>query len=431
MSMPIGRAHALRQLAGDAAPSLRGIASVCSAHPLVIEQALRRAQAEGMPALIEATCNQVNQEGGYTGMTPADFRRFVEGIAEEIGFPRDRLLLGGDHLGPNPWRKLPAEEALARAEAMVEAYVAAGFLKLHLDTSMGCAGEPTALADDATARRAARLARVAESTAARIGTRPVYIIGTEVPPPGGANHVLDELAVTAPDAARRTFDVHARAFADAGVEEALARVIGIVVQPGVEFGNANVAIYRPERAQALSAALNGLPGLVFEAHSTDYQPAEALAALVEDGFAILKVGPGLTFALREALYGLDAIARELGGAGDGESLPAVMERLMLADPAHWQGHYFGNAEEQRLQRHFSYSDRIRYYWPQPDAAAAVTRLLDSLDGIALPETLISQYLARLHPGVLAGGLSPEARALCLAAIDKALDPYMVATASAQ
>src|SRR6185312_7569847 len=93
MSMPIGRAHALRQLAGDAAPSLRGIASVCSAHPLVIEQALRRAQAEGMPALIEATCNQVNQEGGYTGMTPADFRRFVEGIAEEIGFPRDRLLL--------------------------------------------------------------------------------------------------------------------------------------------------------------------------------------------------------------------------------------------------------------------------------------------------------------------------------------------------
>jgi tagatose-1,6-bisphosphate aldolase non-catalytic subunit AgaZ/GatZ len=34
--------------------------------------------------LIEATCNQVNQDGGYTGMTPADFRRFVEDIAARV-----------------------------------------------------------------------------------------------------------------------------------------------------------------------------------------------------------------------------------------------------------------------------------------------------------------------------------------------------------
>ena len=65
--------------------------------------------------LIEATCNQVNQDGGYTGMTPADFRAFVEGIADRVGFARERLILGGDHLGPNPWRSLPAAEALDRA----------------------------------------------------------------------------------------------------------------------------------------------------------------------------------------------------------------------------------------------------------------------------------------------------------------------------
>ena len=130
-------------------------------------------------------------------------------------------------------------------------------------------------------------------------------------------HVLDELAVTEPDAARSTLAVHRAAFAAAGVADAFERVIGIVVQPGVEFGNANVAIYRPERARAPERGAGRLPGLVFEAHSTDYQPAAALAALVEDGFAILKVGPGLTFALREALYGLDAIATELEGAPAG------------------------------------------------------------------------------------------------------------------
>ena len=51
--------------------------------------------------------------------------------------------------------------------------------------------------------------------------------------------------------------------------------------------------------------------MVYEAHSTDYQTRDALRALVKDHFAILKVGPGLTFAMREALWALDAIDQEL------------------------------------------------------------------------------------------------------------------------
>jgi D-tagatose-1,6-bisphosphate aldolase subunit GatZ/KbaZ len=425
MSLEANRRAVLGKLAGaDAATRLRGIPSVCSAHPLVIEAALRRGRTDDVPVLIEATCNQVNQEGGSTGMTPADFRAFVEAIATRIGFPRDRLILGGDHLGPNPWRALPAEEAMLRAEAMVAAYVAAGFSKIHLDCSMGCASEPAALDVETTATRAARLAGIAEQQAAQAGTSLVYIIGTEVPPPGGATHASAELAVTSPDAVRNTLDVHRRAFADAGVESALERVIGIVVQPGVEFGNANVVIYRPEKARVLSAALGPMPGLVYEAHSTDYQPASALRALVDDGFAILKVGPGLTFALREALYGLDAIAAELDG--NSLSLEAAMEALMLAEPKHWVSHYPGTPDEQRLQRHFSYSDRIRYYWPEPQAQAAVEALMARLDGRTIPETLISQHLARLYPAVVSGQLSAEPRDLCLAAIDAALDPYYAA-----
>ncbi|TYK93006.1 tagatose-bisphosphate aldolase, partial [Streptococcus pyogenes] len=138
--------------------------------------------------------NQVNQEGGYTGMTPAEFRRFVEEIAVRVGFNTRRLILGGDHLGPNPWKHLPAEDAMQRSEAMMDAFVRAGFTKIHLDTSMGCAGEPVALSDAETAARAARLALVAERAAAESGyDLPVYIIGTEVPIPGGAMEALDHL----------------------------------------------------------------------------------------------------------------------------------------------------------------------------------------------------------------------------------------------
>jgi tagatose-1,6-bisphosphate aldolase non-catalytic subunit AgaZ/GatZ len=100
---------------------------------------------------------------------------------------------------------------------------------------------------------------------------PVYIIGTEVPVPGGASHAVDHLDVTDPAAARRTFDVHSRSFAKRGLEAAFERVIGLVVQPGVEFGNANVIAYAPDWAKSLSHALSDMPNIVFEAHSTDYQ----------------------------------------------------------------------------------------------------------------------------------------------------------------
>jgi D-tagatose-1,6-bisphosphate aldolase subunit GatZ/KbaZ len=427
-SVEHNRNIALKKLLGNRVKALpRGITSVCSAHPLVIEAALKRAASDDAVALIEATCNQVNQDGGYTGMTPRDFRRFVENIAAAIGFPIDRLIFGGDHLGPNPWRKLPAEEAMARAEAMIAAYVEAGFEKIHLDTSMGCAGEPVALADELTAERAARLACMAEQAALRSGLRPpVYIVGTEVPPPGGATHALDELEVTRPEAVMDTLAVHRTAFAKAGIESALERVIAIVVQPGVEFGNANVVLYRPDRADGLIGALDQMPGLLFEAHSTDYQPADALAALVEGGFAILKVGPGLTFALREALYGLDAIASVLAGRVLPDAIHTTMEAVMLENPGHWNSHYGGSDEERRLQRHFSYSDRIRYYWPDEKAAAAVETLLARFEG-DIPETLISQYLGRVYPAVVARKVLPRARDLCIAAIDAALEPYSAAT----
>jgi len=401
-----------------------GITSICSAHPLVIEAALLEGVATDTDVLIEATCNQVNQDGGYTGMTPADFRRFVEDIAARVGFDTKRLILGGDHLGPNPWKHLPAEEALLKSDVMIDAFVRAGFTKIHLDTSMGCAGEPVALPDAVTAERAARLAKVSETAAREAGyDLPVYIIGTEVPIPGGAMEEIEELELTKPGAAVETVAIHRKAFAALGLEDAFARAIGIVVQPGVEFGNENVVFYNSEKATALSGVLGEMPQFVFEAHSTDYQPVEALSDLVHDGFAILKVGPGLTFALREALYGLDQIAAFLDKLPEEETLRGKMEALLLAEPKNWEKYYHGDAEELRLQRHFSYSDRIRYYWPHPVATAAVDALLNRLEGRKIPETLISQYLGTLYPAVASGEIESTPHALMVEAVRNVVRTY--------
>ncbi|MCY4460642.1 MAG: class II D-tagatose-bisphosphate aldolase, non-catalytic subunit [Albidovulum sp.] len=396
-----------------------GIASVCSAHPLVVEAHLRLSLASGRPALIEATCNQVNQDGGYTGMTPLGFRRMVETIAGQAGIDPDRIILGGDHLGTNPWKALPAERAMANAEDMVAAYAEAGFAKLHLDTSMGCLNEPAALSDAVCAERAARLAAAAESRM-DAGRPPVYVIGTEVPAPGGAVDNLGAPRVTDPEAAIDTYRAHRDAFGRLGLDDAFSRVVALVVQPGVEFGHAGVARFDAGKARALSESLKEMPGIVFEAHSTDYQTESVLRQLVERGFAILKVGPWLTFALREALYGLDFANDALEGRAPRGKLMDAMEEAMLEAPEFWRNYYGGTETEAWVQRHFSYSDRIRYYWPASRAAAAVEDLRSSFDSKKnVPEPLLRQFLPNIGAAPSGGGME----SILISAVQQVLKQY--------
>ena len=402
-----------------------GITSVCSAHPLVIEATLRHALAhDASPALIEATSNQVNQDGGYTGMTPAAYRDFVWAIADRIGFPRDRLALGGDHLGPNAWTRLPADTAMAKAEVMVADYVAAGFGKIHLDCSMSCAGDPVPLPERTIADRAARLCQVAEAAyAGDPADAPSYIIGTEVPVPGGAAEDLDQLAVTTPDAALATIDMHRDLFAEQGLAGAWDRVIATVVQPGVEFDHDKVVDYVPAKAAALSAAIAPVDHIVFEAHSTDYQTPAALAALVRDHFAILKVGPGVTFALREALWGLDAIERETIAPDQRANLRDVTLARMRAEPANWAKYYHGTGASLDFQLQYSFSDRIRYYWPDGAIVAAQQRLFANLREAVPPLPLVSQYLPIAFAAHRAGRATLDPVDLVVAHVGATLDAY--------
>ncbi|MGT2427168.1 D-tagatose-bisphosphate aldolase, class II, non-catalytic subunit [Amnibacterium kyonggiense] len=408
--------------AGDAV----GIASVCSAHPLVLAAAMRQAADDGSPVLIEATSNQVDQFGGYTGMRPSDFRDLVHRIAADEGFPIDRVVLGGDHLGPNTWRDEPEATAMRHAEDLVRAFAAAGYLKLHLDCSMPLAGDATPPTDEVAAARAARLLVAAEAAAPDPGAVR-YVIGTEVPVPGGASGTIDALSPTPPAAARRTLAAHRRAFEAAGADAVWPRVMALVVQPGVEFDHARVVDYDPARARALSHVLDDEPHAVFEAHSTDYQLEERLAALVRDHWAVLKVGPGLTFALREGLFALAAIEDQLVPAGERSDLLAVVERVMLDEPDRWRRYYAGTPDEQRIARRFSYSDRMRYSLPDPRIGAAVDRLLANLAAPRVPEPLLSQYLPAQYARVRRGLLTNDPRDLLIDRVRDALRPYAAAT----
>ena len=430
----IGPVNLLKQtIARHKAGAAAGVYSVCSAHPLVLEAAIRQTLTDGRYLLVEATSNQVDQFGGYTGMTPRDFRDLVLELADRLGLERSRVLLGGDHLGPNRWRDRPAEEALTLAEEQVAAYVAAGYTKIHLDCSMSCAGDPVPPGDELVAARAARLLRVAEETAARVGTvdSVCYVIGTEVPVPGGAHETLGKLTPTPASAARDTLDAHRAAFAAVGLDDVWPRVAALVVQPAVEFDHLQVIDYDRAGTRALRTVLEDEPHLVFEAHSTDYQTAAHLTELVEDHWAILKVGPGLTFALREGLFGLAHIEDELLAAGARSNLAEVVDRVMLARPEYWEGYYPGTADEQAIARRYSYSDRLRYYWPDPEIEAATQRLMANLSAIEIPLPLVSQYLPEQYARVRAGELAATPHELAVDKVRDALRAYAVATAGEQ
>jgi D-tagatose-1,6-bisphosphate aldolase subunit GatZ/KbaZ len=387
-----------RNRAGDPV----AIPSVCSAQPDVIRASLNLAQTLDRAVVIEATSNQVNQDGGYTGMTAAGFRGFVQTIADRAGLDRDRIIFGGDHLGPQAWRSFPADAAMAKARALVRDYVAAGFGKIHLDCSEGCADEAAQLTDDETAERSAELAQVC----AQVSDDLLFVVGTEVPPPGGAR--VDEHGVIAPTraaAARTTLQRHIETFGDLA-----GNIGGLVVQPGVEFGPSDVHHMPMDRDPGFVQALAEWPTVCLEAHSTDFQNAAVFPRLAQLGFAFQKVGPALTFAHREALYGLDALC-------DTPALRDVMEAVMIADPSHWQGHYHG--PDAAALRHDGLADRIRYYWLHPDAQAAVAHVR----GQTFTDAALSKQFA---PAILdrAAALSGDAATRIIDAhIQAALAPY--------
>lgn len=389
-----------------------GIPSYCSANKYVLEAALERAKKLGQPTLIEATANQVNQFGGYTGMLPMDFKNFVMDMAKEVGVDESLVILGGDHLGPLTWVNECEADAMAKSEELVRQFVLAGFTKIHLDTSMklGDDSKEEMLATEVIARRGVKLYKVCMEAYAELlksnpdAMRPVFIIGSEVPIPGGAQEEEEGISVTKPEAFRDTVDTYKRIFAEEGVADAWNDVIAVVVQPGVEFGDAQVFYYDSEAATALTDALKAYPEVAFEGHSTDYQSKECLKAMVEDGIAILKVGPALTFGLREALFALDHIEKALVPAEKRANFADALEAAMMANPKNWQKHYHGTEEELAFARKYSFSDRARYYIGEASVQGAIDKLLANLEETGIPMSILHQYLPKQYDKVVAGEL---------------------------
>ncbi|MGX9522823.1 tagatose-bisphosphate aldolase subunit GatZ [Vibrio mediterranei] len=400
-----------------------GIYSICSAHPLVIKAAMLHELNGNKNVLIEATSNQVNQFGGYTGMTPRDFVLYVEKLAAGIGFPMERVTLGGDHLGPNCWQKEPAQDAMEKSKVLIEEYIKAGFTKIHLDASMSCADDPIPLDPVIVAERAAILCKVAETHAtAKQKQQLAYIIGTEVPIPGGELHEIETVHLTEVKNVQNTIDTHLEAFEKIGIAEAISRIVGIVVQPGVEFDHNKIIRFDKDKAAGLSKYIED-KAWVYEAHSTDYQTEQHLKELVQSHFAILKVGPALTFSLREALFALAEIEEQIVKPEKRSQFMKVVDSVLLDDEKYWKPYYNGKHSSTMLNLHFSFSDRIRYYWTDTRIQKALDIMFGNIDDVEVPLSILSQYMPNQYQKVISGDLALDTMSLVLDKIAEIIRQY--------
>ncbi len=431
--------HPLKELVAKQKQGIPvGIYSACSANEYVIEAAMERALTSDSYVLIEATANQVNQFGGYTNMKPVDFKVFVYDIAKKVNFPEKKIILGGDHLGPLTWKNENSKTAMEKSCELLKQYVLAGFTKIHIDTSMHLADDNIheKLDTGVIAERGALLCKVAEEAYAELikidknALQPVYVVGSEVPIPGGSQEEEEGIQVTKVCDFEATVETFQQAFYKLGLQKAWDNVIAVVVQPGVEFGDETIHEYNREAAKELCQALEKYPNLVFEGHSTDYQTKASLREMVEDGIAILKVGPALTFALREGLFALCLIEEEMFRYNPDthlSNLINIFDEAMLQNPDNWNKHYHGNGIKLRLARKYSFSDRCRYYLPDSNVQNSIKRLLQNLGTVTIPLSLLSEYMPIQYSKVRSGNLHNDPISLLKDRVVNCIDDYLYAT----
>ena len=226
--------------------------------------------------------------------------------------------------------------------------------------------------------------------------------------------------ITAVSNLGETVSTHQDAFSRYGLEDAWSRVCAIVTQPGVDFSHSSIHGFDEVAAKPLTDGILDYPGLAYEAHSTDYQTSEALQGMVNGHYVFLKVGPELTFAFREAIMALAHMETHLIPVDELSLVVEALKTAMDDDPAHWRQYYIGDDQTKSVQKLFSYSDRIRYYWSVPPVVTAVKKLFANLRKADIPQMMISQYFPLSSSNVYCSNMP---RVLCIEHIQRVVKRY--------
>lgn len=352
----------------------RTIFAVCPNSVAVTKAAFRAARRNNAPIYFAATLNQIDVDGGYTGMTPADFVRMARLEAEAIHYT-GTTVIAIDHGGP--WLKdrqaverWSPEEAMNGVKRSFEAAVLAGYDLIHVDPTVDIfvpKGEIISI-HLVVARTVELIAHVERFRRER-GLPPVsYEVGTEEVHGG----LADE----------KTFDTFLAelktALKEAGLEDVWpCFVVGKV---GTDL---HTATFDPGVARVLTDKVRPY-GSFIKGHYTDGVSNPEQYPLC--GMGAANVGPEFTMSEYDALAELELLeSRELekGTVAMASRMTGVLERL-VRESGRWRK--WLHEEEAGLEfdqlgaerRMWLVKTGCRYIWQRPEALAARYMLCDNL-----------------------------------------------------
>lgn len=364
----------------------RTLFAACPNSMAVIKASFRAAKRNNAPIYFATTLNQVDCDGGYTGMTQQEFTRILAREAEAVNYTGP-YIVAIDHGGP--WLKdkqsierWDTERAMDGVKKSYEAAILAGYDLIHVDPTVDIFLPKGEIINIHTvAKRTVELIKHAEDFRKARNIAPIsYEVGTEEVHGGLADETTFDTFLT---------DLK-KGLADAGMPEIWP--IFIVGKVGTDL---HTATFDPEVAKTLTAKVRPY-GSYIKGHYTDgvTNPEEYPLS----GMGAANVGPEFTMSEYEALAELEQVEKRFFAEGKVAQCSNITEVLWQAvyESGRWKKWLHGEevgkdlkevAAERQL---WLVQTGCRYIWQKPEALVARQMLYGNLQryGIQAEEIVL-------------------------------------------
>ena len=363
----------------------KSIPSFCTANEDVIKIILLYCKINNVPCLIECTSNQVNQFGGYTKKSPKEFRDYVFEIAQKINFNKKNIFLGGDHLGPLPWKNLNSNLAIKNSIKMINNYLDSKFCKIHIDTSIKCKNDKIFNSQTKFERARKILKKLKFKNKSDI----FYVVGSEVPTSG--SDIKKLLKPTSFDTIKKDSIRYSQILFE---KTHRYKTYGLVIEVGMKYKDKS--IQKPNFRNFLKKKKFSLENnFVYEAHSTDFQSIYTLKKLVNNNFKFLKVGPELTFLYLRSLFFMQKIENFFKDKNNSNFKKSLIKE-MLKNRKYWINFYKKNSLKQFLNSQY---DRSRYYLDLENVKKSIFKLKSNINKIS-KKIIIKKFMSAKETRIL-------------------------------
>ena len=340
--------------------------SFCSSNFDVLKSIMIFAKYQNFPVLIESTSNQVNQYGGYSGLKPFQFEKKIRRLAKFIKLNNKSLMIGGDHLGPLPWKDLDEATAMKNSKKLVKDCLKAKYEKIHIDTAIICRGEKKI--DRHTVIQ--RCDEILSVFSKKDFDNVFLVIGTEVPFAGGGHAIKS--SPTTFESIKEEIDLYSTILKK-------KKKFALVIEPGIGFGNFSV-IQAKLKNFGKRLIFSKKNNFVYEAHSSDYQKISSLKKLVKNNFKFLKIGPELTYFYAKSIFKMEEFEKK-SYKNNFSNIKNIILKEMKNNNSYWIDYYKAKKKKLDNLKFNSYLDRLRYYWSSKNILNSKKKLFININKI--------------------------------------------------